>query len=265
MGEGEILLEMRGQTALLTLNRPERRNALTTTMLVSIARNLEGLWTEGEARCVVLRGAGDKAFCAGMDLTSLPTGMPEELLSRIESKGPLQFAAEAIEGCPLPVIAMIRGYALGGGCELAMACDLRVGAEGCRMGMPPARLGIVYPPEGLSRFIRVLGPAASKKVFLTARYLEAREACETGLLQYLVPDDELEEFTMELAREVASRAPLALAGIKRSLHILSRHASPSEEEAAEMQDLIARALSSEDAVEAITAFREKREPRFEGR
>lgn len=265
MGDEELLVEAREEALLLTLNRPERRNALSTAMLVSLAETLEGLEAGGETRCVVLRGAGDKSFSAGMDLTAVPSGLPRELLARIESKGPLQFAAEAVESCPVPVIAMIRGYALGGGCELAMACDLRVGGEGCRMGMPPARLGIVYPPEGLSRFIRALGPAGAKKLFLTARYLEGREAYETGLLHFLVPDEELEEFTMELAREISSRAPLALAGIKRSLHILSRYAPPSEEEEAEMRDLVARALSSRDAMEAMAAFREKRDPRFQGK
>lgn len=264
MDKRELLPERRGEVLVLSLNRPERRNALSTTMLAALTESLEELAVDGETRCVVLRGTGDIAFCAGMDLTEIPVEMPDELLDRIGSKGPLQCAAEAIEGCPLPVIAMIRGYALGGGCELAVACDLRVGAEGCRMGMPPARLGIVYPPEGISRFIRVLGLGAAGKVFLTARYMQGREAYETGLLHYLVPDGQLENFTMTLAREVASRAPLALAGIKKSLHVLSRHIPPSEEETAEMQALISSALCSEDAVEAMAAFREKRDPRFKG-
>ena len=155
--ETELLLERKGELAVLTLNRPQRRNALTSSLLVSLAQTLADLAQEGSVRCAVLRGTGDKAFSAGMDLSALPEGLPENIQDQIAAKGPLQFCLDTIEDAPFPVVAMIRGYCVGAGCETSMACDLRVGAEGCLMGMPPARLGIVYPPEGLHRFIRNLG------------------------------------------------------------------------------------------------------------
>jgi enoyl-CoA hydratase len=265
MSEQELLVELKDRVAVLTLNRPERRNALSTILLVSLAIRLEELQKDNKIRCVIIKGEGDKAFSAGMDLTSIPSGVPDKLLKQIEAKGPLQVACEAVEATSMPVIAMIRGYALGGGCELSMACDLRVGSENSRIGMPPARLGIVYPPEGLSRFIRNIGLANAKKVFLTARYFPAAEAYEIGLLNFIVPDEELESFTMELAEEVAGRAPLSLAGIKRAMNILSKYEPPYQEEENEINELIAKSLASEDTAEAMAAFREKRDPEFKGR
>lgn len=266
MTEQELVIETRDKVAVLTLNRPERRNALSTILLVSLAIRLEELQKDGKIRCVIVRGGGDKAFSAGMDLTAIPSGVPDKLLKQIEDRGPLQVACEAVEASSLPVIAMIRGYALGGECELSMACDLRVGSENSRIGMPPARLGIVYPPEGLSRFIRNIGLAAAKKVFLTGRYFPAAEAYEMGLLDFVIPDGELEYFTMELAEEIAvKRAPLSIAGMKRVMNILSKYELPYQDEEKEINDLIARALTSEDVAEAMAAFREKRDPRFKGR
>lgn len=263
--KAELILEVRGPLAFLTINRPERRNALSVTLLLSLARTLRELAEGTEVRCAVLRGAGDKAFSAGMDLTAVPQGLPEDIQRRIEAKGPLQYGLEAIEDCPFPVIAMIRGYCVGAGCETSMACDLRVGSENCRMGMPPARLGIVYPPEGLERFLRNIGHSATKKLFLTAELFEAREAYEMGMLDYLVPDSELESFTEELACRIAANAPLSVSGHKRMLRMLSRPLPLTEEEREEAKLIMGRALASEDAREGIAAFREKRDPVFKGK
>ena len=262
--EAELLVERRGDLAILTLNRPQRMNALSTTLLVSLAQVLDELAAEGRVRCAILRGAGEKAFSAGMDLSALPEGIPDDIQKQISSKGPLQFGLDTVEDVPFPVIAMIRGYCVGGGCEASMACDLRVGAEGARMGMPPARLGIVYPPEGLHRFLRNLGYPTTKKVFFTARLFEAPEAFAMGMLDYLVPEVELEEFTIRLAREIAANAPLSLAGHKRILRIMTQMTPLTASQEDEVDHLTARALASKDAAEGISAFREKRDPVFRG-
>ena len=132
------------------------------------------------------------------------------------------------------------------------------------MGMPPARLGIVYPAAGLQRFLRAVGPAQARKVFLTARYFDAREALGMGMLHYLVPKQELEDITTELAGDVAARAPLAIAGLKRSLYHLTRPLPVSDEAAREMEELERRAMGSNDAAEALEAFTHKRDPEFRG-
>ncbi|OFW58559.1 MAG: hypothetical protein A2W01_11035 [Candidatus Solincola sediminis] len=264
MARDELLVEVQSRIATITLNRPERRNSLSASLLLSLPEAINELADNGTTRCIVLKGAGDKAFCAGMDLRALSEQMPDELLSQITAKGPLQQAIEAMESCRLPLIAMISGYALGAGLELTLGCDLRVGAEGCIMGMPPVRLGIVYAPEGLARFIRNLGLGQAKKLFLTSRYINGREAYEMGLLHYVMPDDQVEKFTYELAEEIAGRAPLAVGGIKRSLQILTRYSAPGEAEQAEMNGLIEQAALSSDAREALSAFNEKRKPDFKG-
>ncbi len=263
--EAELLVERKEDLAVLTLNRPQRRNALSSTLLVSLARALGELAEEGKVRCAILRGAGEKAFSAGMDLSALPEGIPADIQKRIEAKGPLQFGLDAIEDAPFPVIAMIRGYCVGAGCETSMACDLRVGAVGCRMGMPPARLGIVYPPEGLNRFLRNLGYPTTKKVFFTASLFQASQAFEMGMLDYLVPEEKLEAFTEDLANEIASNAPISVAGHKRSLRLLSGVEPLSQEKREEINAIMGRALASEDAREGIAAFREKRDPVFKGK
>jgi enoyl-CoA hydratase len=264
MEDNELLVEVGEKVATLTLNRPQRLNSLSASLLVELARTLNNLENNAKLRCVILKGSGGKAFCAGMDLSLMADNMPDELLEQITAKGPLPHAIEAMENCRLPVVGMIRGYALGAGCELSLGCDLRVGTEESVLGMPPARLGIVYAPEGLARFIRNIGVANSKKLFLTGRYIGGREAREMGLLHYLVPEEELEGFTNSLAEEIAGRAPLAVAGLKRSLNILGKYAESSEVERAEMQALMEKAAVSRDAVEGFTAFTEKRSPDFRG-
>jgi len=260
--EPELLVENMDGFAVLTMNRPERRNALTASLLESLAAALGELSSDDGTRCVVLRGAGDKAFSVGMDLNAMAVSTPEENQRLIGAGGPLRTAMAAVEEFPYPVIAMIDGYALGAACELAVSCDLRVGCDKSRMGMPPAKLGIVYPPEGLERFVRTFGLATARRLFYTARHFPCAELSSMGMLDFVCGDD-IEEFTIELAREMSHLAPLSMKAHKRVLRAIVGAAGAIDATTrADAQRLVIEAIGSEDAAEAMKAFFEKRPPRF---
>jgi enoyl-CoA hydratase/carnithine racemase len=260
----ELLLETEGAVAVLTIDRPDQGNALTAPLLGSLVETLGDLSGAGEVRCMVLKGAGER-FSVGMDLNVVAAGTPEENRNLIGAGGPLREAMRAIEEFPYPVVAMIRGHAAGAACELAMSCDLRVGCESSRMGMPPAKLGIVYPPEGLERFVRLLGLPSTRKLFYTARYFKGPELQSMGMLDFVCADDELESYAMELARKIAANAPLSMKGHKRILGLLAGAEPVPPGAAADIKSLIIEALSSADAIEGVVSFKEKRPPDFIGR
>lgn len=261
----ELIEERREGIAVLTLNRPHNGNALTGSLLEELEAGLLSLAGEPGVRCVVIRGAGDRAFSLGMDLTAMSVSTPEENQALIGAGGPLRRAIEAIESFPYPVIAMVQGYAAGAACELALSCDIRTGSGRTRMGMPPARLGMAYPPEGLERFVRKLGFARASRVFLTARYFEADELYAMGLLDFLC-GDELEGFTMELARSVSRKAPLSMKAHKRTLREIASSPGGVLDDSARAvaNELVARTMRSSDAEEGVRAFLEKRPPEFTG-
>lgn len=262
MAGEDLLVRVEGGVAVMTINRPEKGNTLTSSLLESLAAAVERLPSAG-ARCAVLTGAGDR-FSLGMDLNAMAGLTPAENQRLIGPGGPLRRALRAIEDYPYPVVAMARGHAAGAACELAAACDLRVGGEGCLMGMPPARLGLVYPAEGIERFVRTFGLQVARRLFLTAGYFGAAELYAMGMLDFVRPDGELEEHTMELAGRLAANAPLSMKGHKFCLALLSARQDASAGAGERMGALVKEAMESADAAEGIRAFVEKREPRFKG-
>ena len=260
-----VLVEKKGFVGTLTLNRPEKRNALSPDLLIQLCRILDEFGRSDEVRAVVIRGAGDRAFSSGYDITALPAEVPPEIRGRLRDENYLDLAIESIGRYPFPVIAMLNGDAFGGGCELAVSCDLRIAADDIRMGMPPARLGLVYPLNGLVRFVQILGFPAVKELFFSGRYYQAPRIQELGLVHYLQPPDQLEAFTFELTDEIAGHAPLSIKGTKRILNILQRSWSLSEEDRREIDGIVLEALRSEDHKEGKRAFLEKRRPVFHGR
>ncbi|MDO8955383.1 MAG: enoyl-CoA hydratase/isomerase family protein, partial [Deltaproteobacteria bacterium] len=162
MEEKLLLTERQEKVYTIIFNRPERRNALSPLMLFQLAETLTRLQEEGEVRCLVIRGAGDKAFSSGYDISDIPTNLtPEQAAAKAQS--PFHNVLTALLDFPYPVIAMINGHALGAGCDLAMTCDIRIAAEHAQMGIPPAKLGIIYQPDGILRLINIVGLANAKE------------------------------------------------------------------------------------------------------
>ncbi|HZI09112.1 MAG TPA: enoyl-CoA hydratase-related protein [Myxococcus sp.] len=243
-----------GGVRVLTLSHPARRNALNDALLARLDAALE---PAAQVRALLLRGEGG-AFCSGYDLTHLgPPGedgrLPDDLLVECLLK---------LERHPAPSVALVDGAAVGAGFDLAASCDFRIGTPGAFFLMPPARLGIVYSPEGLARAARLVGVSRAKQLFLAARRLDAREALAWGLLDECVED--AEGRALALCATLAGHAPLAVSGMKESFGLLAR-ASLGPAEQQRLRGLRAAAFGSEDAKEGRASFLEKRPPRFTGR
>jgi len=247
------------------LNRPEKRNALTPDMLIQIYQSLSTHSANDDIRAVIIRGAGNKAFSAGYDISAIPTTVSPELKELLNKKSPFDLAIESIINYPYPVIAMINGNAFGGACDLAVTCDIRIAANDIKMGMVPARLGIVYFPAGIQRVIRTVGWTHAKEMFFTGRTYEALKLKEMGMLDYLVTREELETFTLDFAKEISDNAPLAIKGTKRIFNLIAESQHLGEEAIQEAADWVEKAFKSNDLKEGQAAFLEKRKPLFKGK
>ena len=265
MNKKFLLVKKKNNVCTLAFNRPEKQNSLTTEMIELIESTLRELAQDNAVRTVILRGAGDKAFCAGFDIGSLPTSSKEDMYERLKALDSVESLLQSLVNFPLPVIAMLNGFAFGLGCELAICCDLRIGAADIRMGMPPAKLGLVYPWTGLQRFIQGIGLQSTKEMFFTGRTYKGSRIKDLGLVDYFVPRGNLEEFTYNLAEEIAGNAPIALKGIKKIMNLLLRFNQLDETQKKEAQSLFKEALFSADMQEGQAAFLEKRKPHFKGK
>ncbi len=244
--------------ARLTIANPERRGALDHEILDALAGHLRTL----EARCLVLRGTG-AVFSAGYDIGNLQGQSFEESAERLVAH-PFHDALEALEAYEFPVLAAVNGHAIGGGLELAVTCDIRLAAQGIKLGMPPAKLGLIYSHTGLRKFIDLCGPANTAELFYVGRNVDAERAERMGLVNEVVEPDELDERVLDLAAEIAANAPLSLAGNKRALRALRSQPLPEEVER-ELIELRESCFRSEDFREGVRAFAEKRRPVWRGR
>lgn len=248
-----------GSTGFLILNRPERRNALNAAMWEAIPPLIAGLSASPEVRVIVIRGAGTEAFAAGADISEFGESRQDAAAAaRYEQLNGQAFAA--VRGCAKPVIAMIHGFCIGGGLALALAADLRIADRSALFALPPARLGLAYPLDGLRDLVATVGAAAAREMIFTARRMSAEEALLSGLVNRLA--DDLAADTAALGAEIAQGAPLTITHAKRAIDLISGR--PGHVDEAEVRALAARCFDSADYAEGRAAFAEKRKPVFRG-
>ena len=261
---GKLLLDRPAEAvARLTISNPERRNALDHEILDAIAEVLPQLDRGIENRCVVITGA-PPLFSAGYDISSIPAETFERDAEALVAH-PFHAAMEAIAHHPWPTVAAINGHCLGGGLELAITCDLRLCAAGAKLGMPPAKLGLIYGHTGLRKFLDVVGLPCTKELFLTGRNLEAERAERIGLVNQVVEEGALEDEAIALAAAIAQNAPLSMRGNKHAIDLLNANPDLTEQQEAGLVALRESCFSSEDFREGIRAFAEKRRPQWTGR
>src|SRR5918992_2162595 len=254
-----LVLEKRERVAIITINRPEKRNALNIKTREEGAALLEELRNDTSVGVVVFTGAGDKAFIAGADIAEFAgrTSITQRDVMMSRS------LFTAIDTFPKPVIAMVNGYCLGGGCELALACDIRIASESASFGQPEINLGIIPGGGGTQRLTRLVGEGKAMELILTGDIIDAQTAHSIGLVQMVVPASDLEAKTMELANRIAEKSPVALRMAKEAVKAASR--SNLDEGLRREVDLFAICFSSEDKDEGVKAFLEKRRPEFKGK
>ena len=258
----QLLVQREDPVCTVVLNRPEKRNALTPEMMFELAELLQGLKDDDRVRVVVIRGAGTEAFSAGFDIGRIgqrQTYINDSFLS------PVAYACEVIEQYPYPVIAMVYGFCVGGALELATACDFRIAADTARLGITPSKLGIVYLPEPVRRFVELVGAAHTKELFITGRLVTAERALQMGLVNEVVPATQLEEYTYTLAVEIAHNAPLSVKAAKETVNRLIGFPRLTPQDVEHFRELRRLAMESEDLKEGRRAFAEKRRPVFRGR
>lgn len=258
----KLVARKNGGIGWIVFNNPERHNATSFEMWQSLPVVLGAYAADPDVRAIVLRGAGDKAFSAGADISQFKDKRSSaDAVS--EYNAAADTAIQTLRECAKPTVAMIRGYCIGGGVAIATGCDLRFAADDARFGVPAAKLGLGYRFEGIKRLASIVGPAFTAEIFFTARQFTAQEALQMGLVNRVVPAGELEGFVQDTTRTIAHNAPLTLLAVKRSL--IELHKDPAGRDLALCQRMVDACFASEDYREGQAAFMEKRKPQFGGR
>ena len=254
-----IIVEKRGGVAILTINRPDKLNALNNAVHAEGVTALDELRSDDAIRVLVITGSGEKSFIAGADISEFADKTPVTQRSTFQERS----LFNSVDSFPKPVIAMINGFCLGGGNELALACDIRICSPNARFSQPEINLGIMPGGGGTQRLTRLIGEGRSMEMMLTGDMIDAETAHKFGLVNHVFNADELEAKTMELANKIAEKAPIALQLCKEAVKFSSR--SNLDEGLRREVDLFAICFSTEDKTEGVSAFLEKRKPVFKGR
>jgi enoyl-CoA hydratase len=257
----KMLSRKEGRVGIMTFNNPEKHNAVSFEMWEAAEKILDAFESDPEVRVIVLTGAGGKAFVSGADISKFESERAsEEAVQRYNAL--VDKVYTRIYRFPKPTIAMIKGYCIGGGLNLAICCDMRYATEGSKFSLPAAKLGLGYGYSGLRRYIETIGPVATKEIFYTARQLTAAEARRWGMVNEIVADDALETTVMGIANTIADNAPMTIATIKRStVEILK---DPDKQDVAACDAMVTACFASNDYKEGRKAFMEKRKPQFTG-
>lgn len=258
----KLIATKEGSIGWIIFNNPARHNAVSLEMWQSIPPVLDAYAQDPDVRVVILRGAGEKAFVSGADISQF--GEKRTSPEAVKTYNAASDAAgEALRSFPKPTIAMIRGYCLGGGTATAVNCDIRIAADDARFGVPAAKLGLGYRFSGIRRLASLVGPSFTAEIFFTGRQFSAQEALQMNLVNRVVPVAELERFTLDYAQTIAANAPLTIAAVKRAL--IEYLKDPGERDLALCQKMVEDCFASEDYREGQAAFMEKRRPVFKGR
>jgi enoyl-CoA hydratase len=258
-GFDTLLLERSGKVTIITVNRPDKRNALNASVRREIVAALDALRDDDECRVVVLTGAGDKAFVAGADINEFAQRTALEQRAVMNQR----VVFEELADFPKPTIAFINGFALGGGCELALACDIRIAVRSARIGQPEIKLGIIPGGGGTQRLPRLIGPGQALRLIYSGDLIAADEAARIGLVDILFDDADAREKTLQLAGNIATHSPVALRLAKNAVRAALE--SPLSAGLRYERELFITAFGSEDKREGVAAFLEKRTAEFRGR
>lgn len=257
----QVRADIKGPVGYLILDRPERKNALSFDMWKEVTRLIGEFGANRSLRVVVLRGAGNLPFCSGADISEFETVRANAEGARAYEEANV-VAFDAIAACPLPTIAMIRSFCMGGGMGLAAACDLRVASESAEFAIPPGKLGLAYPPSAIRYIVSAIGPSSAKDLLYTARRVKAAEAEKLGLINKLTPEDALESEVEKLVATIAENAPLSLKAGKLAINHASGYEFAGGEKA--VKEAADRCFDSADYREGRSAFLEKRKAQFKG-
>lgn len=254
-----VLLEINNNIAIITLNRPEAANAFSKQMLYELQETLAGIKFDQSIRTVIIIGSGDKVFCAGADLKERLTMSTVEVKQTVSL---IRYVVDEVELLPMPVIAAINGAAFGGGLELALACDIRMAAETAKVGLTETSLAIIPGAGGTQRLPRLIGIGKAKELIYTAKRVDAFEAKELGIIEHVVPKEELLNKAMEIAKKIAENGPIAVGQAKLAIN---KGIEVDLQTGLEIEKMAyAITIPTKDRTEGLTAFKEKRKPVYKG-